>query len=101
MKRTRHVLVMTLVATALCADRVVTAAPALRAQLQPSSDPIARLATKLSVTFRQVVPAVRLHQSRREEAAPISLVCSLVPQVTPIHACEGSPLRYRLPPPLL
>jgi hypothetical protein len=48
-----------------------------------------------------VVPAVRLHQSRREEAAPISLVCSLVPQVTPIHACEGSPLRYRLPPPLL
>src|SRR5437016_3286360 len=73
MKRTRQVLVMTLVATALCADRV-TAAPDLRAQLQSSADPIARLAkhlaTRLSVKFQRVVPSVGLHQPRPQDPAP-------------------------------
>lgn len=91
---------MTLVATALCADRVATAAPEIRAQLQPV-DPIARLATKLSVTFRRVVPAVRLHQVRHEGAmTPAPLRPVAVIPVT-IHATDASPFQFRLPPPSL
>jgi hypothetical protein len=105
MKRTRQVLVMTLVATALCADRVVTAAPALRAHLTPSADPIARLAShlggKLSGTFRRVVPAVRLSYSSREiaPAARPSVPPALLPPV--LHLAQGSPFQFRLPPPSL
>ena len=99
MKRTRQVLVMTLVATALCADRVVTAAPELRAQLQPMADPIARLATKLSVTFRRVVPAVQLHQSRREGTITQPLPEPIPTAPLALHLRQGSPFQFRLPPP--
>ena len=101
MKRTRQVLVMTLVATALCADRVATSAPEIRAQLQPAADPIARLATKLSVTFRRVVPAVRLHQVRSEGETTPTPVCLATVRPMAVHAAEGSPFQFRLPPPLL
>jgi hypothetical protein len=105
MKRTRQVLVLTLVATALCADRVVTAAPAMRAQLTPSADPIARLAShlggKLSGTFRRVMPAVRLSYSSREAApaARPTIPPALLPPV--LHLAQGSPFQFRLPPPSL
>lgn len=102
MKRTRHVLVMTLVATALCADRVATAAPEIRAQLQRSaSDPISRLATRLCVTFRRVVPAVRLHQARREGPMAQSPVRQVVCVPAAVRRVEGSPFQFRLPPPLV
>jgi hypothetical protein len=94
-------LVMTLVATALCADRVATAAPELRAQLQPASDPIARLVTRLSVTFRRVVPAVRLHQARREDFAGTPPQESRSPELVLFHPSAGSPFQFRLPPPSL
>lgn len=99
MKHTRHVLVLTLVATALCADRVVTAAPEIRAHLQRSSTPIARLATRLSVTFRRVVPAVRLHQARREGPMTQSPVRQVAFVPAKVHRVEGSPFQFRLPPP--
>lgn len=92
---------MTLVATALCADRVATAAPELRAQLQPAADPIARLATKLSVTFRRVIPAVRLHQARREDVAAGPRPEPLAPVAVTLHQVQGSPFQFRLPPPSL
>jgi hypothetical protein len=104
MKRTRQVLVLTLVATALCADRVVTAAPALRAQLSPTADPIARLAShlggKLSGAFRRVVPAVRLSYSSREatSAAPRPAVPPALLRPV-LHLVQGSPFQFRLPPP--
>ena len=105
MIRTRQVLVMTLVATALCADRVATAAPSMQAPFQPTADPIARLAshlgTKLTGTFCQVVPAVRLSYSPDGNmAAPLrdTLPAPLVPT---IHQAEGSPFQFRLPPPAL
>jgi hypothetical protein len=99
MKRTRHVLVMTLVATALCADRVATASPDIRAQLQSGADPIARLATKLSATFRRVVPAVRLHQVRHEGVATLTPVMRIIAPLAQVHATRGSLFDYRLPPP--
>ena len=102
MKRTRQVLVMTLMATALCADRLAAAAPEVRAQVQPA-DPIARLATRLatrlSVSFRRVVPAMRLHQERHEVfAAPVSPGAAAAMEMI-VHATRGSPFRFRLPPP--
>jgi hypothetical protein len=99
MKRTRQVLVMTLMATALCADRVSTAAPEVRAQLEPAADPIARLATRLSVAFRRVVPAVRLHQHRHEAFAAPAVVTLVAVKATTVHATRGSPFQFRLPPP--
>ena len=93
---------MTLVATALCADRVAAAAPEIRAQLQRSaSDPISRLATRLCVTFRRVVPAVRLHQARREGPMAQSPVRQVVCVPAAVRRMEGSPFQFRLPPPLV
>ena len=101
MKRTRHILAMTLMATALCADRMATAAPEIRVHLQVASDPIARLATKLSLRFCRVVPAVRLHQARRE--GPLHVEPNALPIVLSVivHRVEGSPFQFRLPPPLV
>ena len=101
MKRTRQVLVMTLMATALCADRVATASPEVRGQLEPMAHPIARLATRLSVTFRRVVPAIRLHQVRHEEFVSAQPVCPIAVAPVIVHATRGSPFQFRLPPPLL
>jgi hypothetical protein len=101
MKRTRQVLVMTLVATALCADRVVTASPDLRAQLQSGADPIARLATKLSATFRRVVPAVRLHQVRHEAVVTLAPAMPGIRPLLQVHATRGPLSDFRLPPPCL
>jgi hypothetical protein len=95
---------MTLVATALCADRV-TAAPQFRTDLHSTADPIARLAkhlaTRLSVKFRRVVPSVGLHQQARTEdaAAPQAPATRSVPNPKARHQSEGSPFQFRLPPP--
>jgi hypothetical protein len=106
MKRTRQVLVMTLMATALCADRVVTTAPTLRESLATASaDPLARLASNLgsrfSGSFRRVTtPVVRLHQERRD--APLSPAAAPQPVVAVAvapHVAQGSPFQFRLPPP--
>jgi hypothetical protein len=106
MRRTRHVLVMTLVATALCADRVATAAPQLRAQLQQASaDPIARLAnhlaTKLSGTFRRVASVARLNPSTRDRLAPQARPENDAVAPVGLHLAQGNPFQFRLPPPSL
>src|SRR5438270_12250156 len=103
MKRTRQVLVMTLVATALCADRVVTAAPTLRESL--AADPLARLATNLASrftrTFRRATTAsVRLHEQPRQKApsapgyVPPAVACLAL-----FHTVDASAFPLRLPPP--
>jgi len=96
---------MTLVATALCADRV-TAAPDLRAQLQSSADPIARLpkhfAPRLSVKFHRVVPSLGLPQPRPQDAAATPRQASrIAPTLAIYHPTQGSPFQFRLPPPAL
>jgi hypothetical protein len=104
MNRTRQILVLTLVATALCADRVTTSTAEARAPLAAAADPIARLATKLgsrlSGSFCRESKAVCLQQSRRDEN-PVSL--TTVPPAEPLalHAVETSPFQFRLPPPSL
>ena len=100
---------MTLVATALCADRVVTTAPTIRETLaNASADPIARLATNLgsrfSGTFRRshTTSGVRLHQERREQSpAPVARTEDVAPPAAAVCLAQGSPFQFRLPPPSL
>src|SRR5438270_548190 len=108
MKRTRQVLVMTLVATALCADRLVVTEPAVRASLtSPSADPLARLATNLGRRFSRSLcrasasTCVRLHQERRDQrpTTPAIRPAPQAPTPAVAYAAQGSPFEFRLPPP--
>ncbi len=81
------------VATALCADRAVASAPA-----QARSTPARSLASRITTSFRQTVPSVRLQPSRTLESAanhplPIRETASGV-------RSNFSPFQFRLPPPL-
>ena len=96
MSRTRHILAVVAVATALCADQAVMAAPLARPQV---AEMAARLVDRLSQPFRRSVPnpiriALRHQPSQTEIAAfpdhPISVV---------ILHCDLSPFQFRLPPP--
>jgi hypothetical protein len=95
MKHARHVIAMTLVATAICADRSLPAA-----RIEPVTSHFAgRLIERLSVNFRRVVPAVRLYQHQRFGFASPELAVAR-PQVRgagPIVSL--SPFQFRLPPP--
>ena len=99
MRRTRHVLAAVVVATALCADRVATAAP----QARPQVANLARaVASKLSASFRRVVPTIRFIEDRRVGAVLTTGLRPLkVGSPTGTHASDASPFRFRLPPPAL
>lgn len=108
MKRTRHILVLTLIATVLCADQIASAA-LQRGPLQTATaDPIARLATnlasRLTGTFRREREnsnVVRLQPSPRQVANVQPPVRSVVLEPLALHQVEGSPFQFRLPPPQL
>ena len=96
MKRAQRLVMVACVATALCADRVGAAVPSLRPQAIETARTIAG---RLVVSFRRIVPAVRLHEARREER-PIALrpVCREA-SAPHTHPCPLAPSLYRLPPP--
>ena len=100
MRQTRTIVAVTLLATALCADRAVVSSAAQASRVQ--AQPVARgFAQRLTVSLRSVVPAVKLHQSRQEGL--VSVVCRGAfegPQAT-THLVEGSPFQFRLPPPVV
>ena len=86
------------VATALCADRVATAAP----QARPQVSQLARaVANKLSASFRRVVPSIRFVEDRRLGAFATSLNMRTEVRAPVVHATQGSPFQFRLPPPTL
>ena len=84
-----------LVTVALCADRAVTAAPVLR----PCVSGVAgKLVQRLSTRFRQVVPAARVYEARRERVDVPS--APLASDHTTAGFCTRlSPLITTLPPP--
>ena len=98
MSRSRHILAVVAVTTALCADQVISAAPLPR---PPIAEMAARLVTRLSQSFQRTVPgefreAVRHHPtSDRIEAAQSPLPEPVILQ------CGLSPFQFRLPPPAL
>jgi len=96
MHRSRHVIAVTLVAAALCADRVAVAAPVLPVQHKTTATE--RLVIRLTSSFRRVIPAVKVIVARCDgravEFVPTSRAAIAVrPQ--PV-----SPFQFRLPPPL-
>lgn len=101
MGRTRHILAVTLVATALCADRAVAAtAAAPEAAARPTSgmmEMAGRLVSRLSSNFRRVVATVRIYEPRSQQAAPSFE--RAIPESAPIVQLPISPNQFRLPPP--
>ena len=96
MRKTRHILAVTLVATAICADRVAMASAEMR---DPGRSIARQLATRLTVTLRRVVPAVRLHQARVEGMTARWPALPVVAAPAVVHTAESSPFQFRLPPP--
>jgi len=95
-RRSRQVIAVTLVAAALCADRVAVAAPVLRTQ-HKTSTATERLVTRLTSSFRRVIPAARVIQIRRDGLA--LLPCTIAPEPVHVSPSPISPFQFRLPPP--
>ncbi|WP_428938037.1 hypothetical protein [Fontivita pretiosa] len=96
MKRSRQVLAIALLAAALCADRAVAAAPALRPRVTTVAS---RLVTRLSVSFSRVVPSVRFFETRRLGIVAESPRIE-ISDASECHRLRLSPLLLRLPPPV-
>ncbi|MFI5379285.1 MAG: hypothetical protein ACHRHE_08310 [Tepidisphaerales bacterium] len=97
MNRTRRVLMVAFVATALCADRVVAAAPSLRTM--DAMDLARRLAGRLVITLRHAVAAAQVKEVRRQGGLAAEPHVRLAIDSRPA-AHDPAPLhRYRLPPP--
>ncbi|HEY1921233.1 MAG TPA: hypothetical protein VGG44_00590 [Tepidisphaeraceae bacterium] len=96
MKHARHVIAVTLMATAICADRLGPAAPTQT----PATPFTTRLIERLGKNLRRVLPAVALYQPHRVVAG------ATVRQPLPISnqaffiASSLSPFQFRLPPPI-
>ncbi|MGA3065928.1 MAG: hypothetical protein ABSF29_03675 [Tepidisphaeraceae bacterium] len=96
MRRHRHIIAVTLLATALCADRMCLAAPAQR----PTPEMSGGIMKRLTVSLRRAMPPLRLYQppaiASKTEIAP-----SPEPRPIPVAAViQLSPFNFRLPPPL-
>lgn len=98
MRRFRNILAVTLVALALCADRATAAIPAVRPHISEATRLVVREVTR---RFQRVVPGVKIVQDRqegtcREESGEASWEAP-----EGLHGSEGTPFRFRLPPPLV
>jgi hypothetical protein len=96
MRRTRHVIAVVVVATALCAQRGASAAPAS----QPGTPGLARtLVGRLTSGLKRTLPSARVQPIRRDET--VQTRQPLILQIaTGIHR-DYSPFQFRLPPPAL
>src|SRR5437867_3204350 len=102
MRHARQVLAVALVATALCADRAATAAPALRPQaIERTAGGIVR---RLTARLSGVVQRVRILETRREG---ISESLEAQPFVGALPTTDLRPWlrlsipQFALPPPVL
>jgi hypothetical protein len=99
MRKTRSIMAVTLLATALCADRAVT--PAAQVTRDDAGTVARGFAQRLTVSLRRVVPAVKLHQSRQERFEPALEQGGGDGPQTAMHGAQGTPFQFRLPPPVL
>jgi hypothetical protein len=95
--RSQKVLAVAFLATALCADRAINAAPSLRSE-SPTGTFAGRLVARLTGNLRRVVPAARVYQVRREERA--TQQHTLMPVAPLVARVPISPFQFRLPPPI-
>lgn len=96
------------VATALCADRVASAAPDLcpqpvrsEAQVPQVVQLAGRLVSSLSRRFQRVVPSALMPETRQSALAAALCPRRLLPdQSLQVQTKPLSPFQFRLPPPL-
>ena len=96
MRRSRHLIAVTLLATALCADRATLAAPVERPAMQVAGRIIQRLETSL----RRAMPPLRMYQPRVTNLKPAPMPPAAATTVAVVSAIHLSPFDFRLPPPL-
>jgi hypothetical protein len=96
MKAIRRAVAMTLVATALCADRAVASPQALCPRPQATGT----LAGRISGSLRRCVPAIRLVEVRRDQDRPSVTALPAAPVII-VEPVAYSPFQFRLPPPLI
>ena len=96
MSKTRHILAVVAVTTALCADQMLAAAPLPKPQV---GEIAARVIERLAEPFRRTVPnAIRPIARARTMSQPAA-PAERSAEVPALH-CELSPFQFRLPPPL-
>ncbi|HEX3357525.1 MAG TPA: hypothetical protein VHS31_11190 [Tepidisphaeraceae bacterium] len=97
MKRTQQLIAVALVATALCADRAIAAAPEARPQMSVAG----RIVERLTSGLRRAVSRVRIYQAREEvgSAKPQAAKCDARVVVVGLHPNFGV-FEFRLPPPV-
>jgi hypothetical protein len=102
MRKTRTLVAVTLLATALCADRRVASAASAVDGSRTEAGPVVRgFAQRLTVSLRRVVSAVQLHQGRQEGVAPQVVVLGGIERAQAgVRRGEGTPFQFRLPPPV-
>jgi hypothetical protein len=96
MKNARHILAVTLVAVAICADRVTASTP-----VDPAATPIAtRIIQRLTVSLRRVMPSQGLGLPLRQTMGRAIDARPKVRQFAPLAPHRVGPFEFRLPPPL-
>lgn len=94
--RNARLIAVTLMATAICADRSLPAAPA-----EPVTSHFAgRLIERLSVNFRRVVPAAQFYKPQRFGLPPMEMTPACPSVTVDWVSPRLSPFQFRLPPPV-
>ena len=100
MNRTRGILVVMAMTTALCADQMVVAAPASGPRAIEIGEIAQRVVSRLSESFRETVPTA-LHEPRQQVASqPPYIARSMPAPVADVAHQSASPFQFRLPPPI-
>lgn len=99
MRNAKHLIAVTLMATAMCADRAIPTAPT---QAPATANLASRLMERLAVSLRAVVPGARIYQVRRWGLRPANDPPMAPPTMAVnLQSAPLSPFQFRLPPPRL
>jgi hypothetical protein len=100
-RRTRNLLAVVLLATAMLADRAVVASPAALGYRPQMVESAGRLMQRLTVRLQKVVPGVKMVADRRagrDQRVPV--IRTTGPARSPAHE-PTQPFYFRLPPPVI
>ena len=97
--RTRQIIAVTLLATALCADRAMAAVPVVNQQIVGVAG---KVTERLARTFRRTVPSFKSVEQRSQGASQqVEAQQRWVPADEPVvEPFAFSPFQFRLPPPV-
>jgi hypothetical protein len=100
MNKTRGILVVMAMTTALCADQMVVAAPSSGPRAIEIGQIAQRVVSRLSESFRKTVPTA-VHEPRQQIASQApTIVPSMPARILVVAHQPASPFQFRLPPPI-